>query len=344
MTILITGALTGLGRALTQRLISERRRVRLLVRRPFSADEAFGGQAQCHEWHPVSEPLPNGVLEGVTTIVNLIGEPFDGRLTPTKRERLGLLRRSAADKLVGSFGAEGRRLILASTVAIYGDVTGKAYTEADPPGEPGSPLQKAAHEWESSARSGHASASQVAIARFGLIVGADRMLEELAEWIGLGTAPATGQAMVPLIDLEDAVALLVGLIDNPGITGSINAMAPDPIASADLIMAICDTLAVKPRIRLPAKATGRLLGVGAELLLRQSQIVPQRLIELGCAFTQPDPLVSIRQMAAAMKQRRAVRPSSLDRLRELYWAAASSGRLAAAVVSDRRGAARRGHD
>lgn len=342
MTILITGALTSLGRALTNRLVAEGRDVRLLVRRPFSAAEIFG-QVQYHEWHPVSEPLPTGVLDGVTSIVHLIGEPFDGRLTGPQRDRLSLLRRVALEKIVSNISCGEPRLVLASTVGIHGDQPGSAVSCTDAPGEPRTPLQAAAHEWESTVRTQPAIARQAVIARFGLIVGADKMLEELAEWIALGVAPSVGQAIVPLIDLDDAVALLVGLIDNPSITGPINAVSPHAVASADLIAAICKTLGVKPRIHLPARTCARLLGAGSSLLLRQSQVVPQRLIELGCTFSQPDPLVGIRSKAAAMKRRRIERPSAWERLRCLY-GFSSPGRIAAGSVSDQTDAAHQAND
>lgn len=336
MTILITGASTGLGGALAQRLLAERRPVRLLVRRPFSAAESFGAQAQCLEWHPISEPLPRGVLDGVETIVHLVGEPFDGRLTPPKNERLAGLRRSATDKLVGALGEGSRRLIVASTVAIYPDVAGAVCTEATAIGTPRSPLQQAAQAWERAAEAAVAGGVSVAIARFGLVVGADRVLEELAGSIARGFAPAMGKSAVPMIDLDDAVALLTGLIDNPQIEGPINAVTPDPVAGDDLIRAISGVLGTQPRVRLPVRLATRSFGAATELLLRRSPVVPQRLIELGCSFTQPDPMANIPLVVTTMQQRQGEMPLSLTSLRAAYRSIVRPGPLAEAAVTDRK--------
>jgi NAD dependent epimerase/dehydratase family enzyme len=318
MTILISGASTQLGRSLTERLVGEGRPVRLLTRRPFSGIAAFSGPERCLEWHPLSEPLPEAALDGVSSIVHLMGEPFEGRLTPPKVERLALLRRTAADKIIAGLSRRSARVILASSAAIYTDAAGEAYTEASAVGEPRTILQIAAHAWEGAAGAARAAGAQVAIARFGLVVGADRVLEDLARWISAGVSPKAASATVPLIDREDAVALLVGLIDNPDIDGPINAVAPVQVSTAELCKRLSDSMGVRQRIALPARLTARALGAGAELLLRRSQIVPRRLMELGCSFSQPDPLANLPRVIDAAWERRMADPSSLDYLRAAF--------------------------
>jgi NAD dependent epimerase/dehydratase family enzyme len=318
MTILITGASTALGRSLAERLTAEGRPIRLLTRRPFSGAATLACAEPCLEWHPLSEPVPAGALEGVDTFVHLIGEPFDGRLTPPKIERLARLRRVAADKIIAGLSQHGVRVILASTAGIYADVRGEAYTEASATGEPKSALQTAAHAWEAAAGTARAAGAHVAIVRLGLVVGADRVLEDLSRWIGTRVVPKAPSCIVPLIDVDDAVALLAGLIDNPSIDGPINAVAPAQVSTANLVKRIADGMGVRPRIALPARLTTRLFGTGAELLLRRSQIVPRRLLELGCTFAHPDPTANIARVIDAAWERRVSNPSSVDYLRAAF--------------------------
>ena len=79
MTVLVTGATGDLGGRLVARLLAEGHTVRILTRRPFMAHRQLGDQVAIHEWHPGVEPAPRDALDGIETVIHLMGAPLGGR-------------------------------------------------------------------------------------------------------------------------------------------------------------------------------------------------------------------------------------------------------------------------
>ncbi len=138
MAILITGATGRIGRVLTETLVNAGLRVHVVTRRPHRAHEYFGARVTAFEWHPIHEPLPRGALQGVDTIVHLMGDPLSGTASSDKLQCLTNSRvistrrladavaagQSSADQSSGDKSSGGRagraiRLILASSTGIY---------------------------------------------------------------------------------------------------------------------------------------------------------------------------------------------------------------------------------
>ncbi len=165
MAVLITGATGRIGRVLTGSLVNAGLPVHVLTRRPHRAHEYFGASVTIFEWHPINEPVPKGALQGVDTIIHLMGDPLSGKATADKLQRLTQSRvismrrlaeavaseqSSAGQIQTGQIqtdqaqaGSDGRpvRLILASSTGIYPAVPplDKVARAAKPDTDTGSP-------------------------------------------------------------------------------------------------------------------------------------------------------------------------------------------------------------
>lgn len=286
-TLLVSGASEPIGEALLARLIAEGRSVRALARRPHRLwPLAAAGRLDCREWHPATEPLPPAALEGIGTLVALDGDPLTGRPVDACAARRVDVACRAMEKLAAAAAEAGtRRLIALSSVAIYADVAGEVYTETSELGTGTSLLMRAARDLEAAAALARAAGARTAIVRVGLVVGVDPAVERVLADLASGRAERLLPRLPPLIHLTDLVALLVGLIDNPDVAGPINAVTPAAVSGADMREA---GKARRKRLALPDWVLRHRYGAAAELVLRNSRVVPRRLNEEGCTFAHPD--------------------------------------------------------
>ncbi|MBO0763502.1 MAG: DUF1731 domain-containing protein [Hyphomicrobiaceae bacterium] len=302
MTILLTGATGLIGRALTQALLDQGQQVRLITRRPhrvLEAFEQFSSLVQAFEWHPRTEPFPQQALEGVERIVHLMGEPIYGAATRAARERIAGSRRTTAKALAEALGRQKIHLIVASSVSVYGFRAGPPVTESSALGRPKNKLALALLAAEEAAEQIGANGSTVSSVRLGMVLGQGGFIESLRQLQASGftwRAPppeSPNPALIPAIDLGDAVSLLAWLARARGVAGPVHAVAPEPLSSRDLKDLLEEAVPRRLRVALPRLALRRRIGFLADVLYGCQQIVPQRLLDAGFEFERPNPIDSV---------------------------------------------------
>jgi uncharacterized protein len=298
MTILITGATGLIGRALTQSLLDQGIRPRVVTRRPHRALEAFDSRVTAFEWHPRTEPLPPDALEGVERIIHLMGEPLYGPLTRDQRARIVASRRIAARRLLDAVGRTTVHLIAASSASVYGYGEGPPVTETTPVQKPKNKMALALIGCEEAAEQLRENGSTVTHVRFGPVIapgvfpGALKSLfDRRMTWRNVHS-----EAAIPAIDHVDAVGLLTWLATSRPLPGPVHAVAPQPLLSADLekLLAAPD----RRRLALPRWLLRQQIGVLADFVHSRQRIVPQRAVNAGFVFSRPDPLESARSVLA----------------------------------------------
>jgi uncharacterized protein (TIGR01777 family) len=303
MTILITGATGLIGRALTQALLAQGTQVRVVTRRPHRVLEAFSaysGQVLAFEWHPRTEPFPPEALEGVERIVHLMGEPIYGPATREQRQRVIASRRGATKGIADALGRQKVHLILASSASVYGFGAGPPVGEASAVRPPKDKLALALLGCEDEAEQIAANGSAVTLVRFGLVIAPDGFPEPLRRLHAAGFTWRTPhpEAVIPAVDIDDAVAVLAWLVRARRIAGPIHAVAPEPLRSADLKALLEEAVPRRLRVALPRVALRRSIGALADVVHSRQQIVPQRLLEAGFQFERPNPLDSVHSVLA----------------------------------------------
>jgi uncharacterized protein (TIGR01777 family) len=305
MTILITGATGLVGRALTQHLLDQGVEVRVITRRPHRVLEAFNSnRLSAFEWHPRTEPLLPEALEGVERIIHLMGEPLYGAATREARRRIAESRRIAATRLAEALGRQRVHLIVASSASAYGLGTGPAFNELSGLPRSRNKLVLALRSAEEVAEQIGANGSTVTTVRLGLVIAPGGFLEPLRQLHAAGftwNAPhpdATNPTVIPAIDLEDAVSMLAWLARARRVAGPVNAVAPEPLRSADLKALLCDAAPRRLRVPLPRLALRRYIGTLADVVYSRQHVVPQRLLDAGFEFGHPHPNDSVHAVLA----------------------------------------------
>jgi len=304
LAIAVTGSGGLIGTALTALLTTSGHRVIRLVRRlPRHAGERY--------WRP-EDPGPD-LLKGVDAVIHLAGASIGGRFTPDRKAEIRdsrilptrrlaeLAAATAASPGAASPGAASlRAFVTASAIGIYGpDRDEEILTEASPRGE--GFLADVVAGWEDAAGPAAAAGIRTVQVRTGLVQtprgGMLRLLGPLFE-AGLGGRLGSGKQWLSWIGLDDLLDVYLRAVLDPGLSGPVNAVAPEPVRNIDYTRTLAGVLRRPAVLPVPGLGPRLLLGAeGARELAQASQYVqPERLTAAGHQFRQPHLEGALRHM------------------------------------------------
>lgn len=288
MRVLISGATGLVGSALTNALRQTGHTVNRLVRPGGAGAPGDVG------WDPISGKIETGGLEGVDAIVHLAGASIaSGRWTESRKQLLRTSRVDATRHLVNGLLKLARPpkvLVAASAVGYYGNRGDELLTEASAAGNDF--LAQLARDWEAETQRATQNEIRTVMLRFGVILAAKggalpQMM--LPFKLGVGGRVGSGQQWMSWISLPDAVALARHALENAGLSGAVNALAPGPVRNAEFTKVLGKVLQRPTLFPAPAFALKLALGEMAEALLLSSQrAIPARLQEQGYPFAHPE--------------------------------------------------------
>ena len=298
LTIAVTGSGGLVGSALTALLTTSGHRVIRLVRRPpRHAGERY--------WQP-EDPSPD-LLSGVDAVIHLAGASIGGRFTPERKNEIRASRilptrhLAALAAATAARGAPGlRAFVVASAIGIYGPDRGEEIlTEASPPG--GGFLADVVADWEGATTAAAPAGIRTVRVRTGIVQtprgGMLRLLSPLFE-AGLGGRLGSGKQWLAWIGLDDLLDIYLRAVLDPGLSGPVNAVAPEPVRNIDYTRTLAGVLRRPALLPVPGLGPRLLLGdEGAREIAQASQYVrPQRLIAAGHKFRQPELEGSLRHL------------------------------------------------
>lgn len=285
-TIAVTGSSGLVGSALTAFLSTGGHRVIRLVRQAAARPDE-------RQWNP-NEPDP-GLLAGVDAVIHLAGASIAGRFTDTHRRairdsRIDPTRRLA--ELVAGTPNGPSVLICASAVGYYGyDRGDEVMTEDSARGD--GFLAGVVADWEDALSPAEQAGTRVVRIRSGIVQsprgGTLRLLRPLFA-AGLGGRVGDGQQWLPWIGIDDLVDIYHRGLWDTGLSGPVNAVAPQPVRNADYTRTLGRVLHRPTVLPVPALGPRVLLGdQGArELACASQRVLPARLRDAGHRFRHPD--------------------------------------------------------
>ncbi len=285
LTIAVTGSGGLIGTALTALLTTRGHQVIRLVRRPpRHAGERY--------WRPEA-PSPD-LLNGVDAVIHLAGASIGGRFSAEHkneiRESRILPTRHLAELAAATPGL--RAFVTASAIGIYGPDRGdEILTEDSLRGE--GFLADVVADWEDATSPAAAAGTRTVRVRTGIVQtprgGMLRLLSPLFE-AGLGGRLGSGKQWLAWIGLDDLLDVYLRAVLDPGLSGPVNAVAPEPVRNIDYTRTLASVLRRPAVLPVPGFGPRLLLGAeGAREIAQASQYVrPERLIQAGHQFRQPD--------------------------------------------------------
>jgi uncharacterized protein (TIGR01777 family) len=246
------------------------------------------------ETRPLRPEQPPDV-GGLDALVNLGGESIRGRWTEARKHRILESRLQTTQRLVeamaqaSAHGKAPRTLLNASAIGFYGD---RGEEQLDEMKSPGSGfLAEVCVQWEAAARrASEAAGARVALVRIGFVLGKDGggfPMLRTAFRFGLGGKLGSGQQWMSFVHVEDAVGLMIFLLENAVSRGPFNAVCPEPVRNADFTKAVGRALHRPTILPAPEAALRFALGEMSRLLLDSQRVLPKRTLEAGYIFRFP---------------------------------------------------------
>lgn len=300
MQALVTGATGFVG----PRLLRMLDRPVVLTRNPQRAQAAIGHLAgKIVAWDPLQGPPPANALEGVDTVFHLAGESVaEGRWTVAQKQRIRDSRILGTRHLVQAIRQAQARpavFVSASAVGYYGNRGDDELSESAPAGHDF--LAEVCAAWEEEALAAETCGVRVVTARTGIVLGAGggalgKMLFPFK--LGVGGPLGSGKQWMPWVHVTDLARLYYHAATTAGISGPMNAVAPNPVRNSEFTRSLARQLH-RPAF-LPAPYFGLRLAFGefAQVLFDSQRVVPKVALESGFTFQYPDIAVALKEILA----------------------------------------------
>ena len=286
MKLLITGGTGFIGAPLCRTLVHHGHELLVLTRH---ANRSPTPGMRFLSWE---ESEWQRAIQDIEGVINLVGESLAAKRWSARQKLLiQESRLQATRRLVDAIAAVSRRpgvLINASAVGFYGARGDEALSETNPPGH--GFLAKLCQAWEAQAQRAEAFGVRVVRLRIGLVLGPgggalQKMVPPFRGFVGgpLGS----GRQWVSWIHRDDVIGLIEWALASSGVSGAVNATAPQPVTMRALCRELGAVLRRPSWAPVPAIVLRLLLGEMAELLLTGQRVLPTIALRHGYRFMHP---------------------------------------------------------
>jgi uncharacterized protein len=294
MRILVSGSTGFLGTALVETLEGQGHSIARLVRPETSQKSAAGVRAKSVSWDPVAGQFDAAGAEGTDALIHLAGASIaGGRWNASRKKFLRTSRIDATRHLIGVLAKlqrPPRVIVAASAIGYYGNRGDETLTEASAPGNDF--LARLCQEWEAETARGAGFGARVVNLRFGIILathGGALPRMAMPFKFGAGGRLGDGRQWMSWLTLRETISIIQFALATAGLTGPVNAVAPNPVRNSEFTGALAKTLHRPALFPAPAFALRLALGEMADALLLVSQrVMPSKLADSGYPFLQPN--------------------------------------------------------
>jgi len=285
MNILITGGSGSLGQRLSALLLSKGHTVSFLSRTPGHDKDVI-----TFTWDVDKGIIDEHCVDGVDTVIHLAGAGIaDKRWTGERRKELIDSRVKSIRliyELLKNRANKVTTVISASGIGYYSDRGDELMRENDSP--KGDFLSQICIEWENAVDEGESLGLRVLKFRTGVVLDKEAgALPAMAKPIKfyIGSPLGDGRQWIPWIHWQDAINMYLFGIENDGLKGVYNMVAPNPVTNAQLIKAVAVQLN-KPlwAPKVPGFLLKALLGEMSVLVLGSTKVSDQKIKDAGFVF------------------------------------------------------------
>lgn len=276
------------GKKLTQMLVGKGHEVAWLTRNSKSKSPI-----KLFEWDVKNQTIDKAVFDFAEVIINLAGAGVaDKKWTDAYKKEIYDSRILSTQLLANALAGNTNKVhtyISASAIGIYGNNTALNTTENTPAAD--TFLAKVCEDWESAVKPIENLGIRIGIIRVGVVLAKDGgFIKEVSVPINMfaGAALGNGQQQTSWIHIDDLCRMFIGLIENKGLSGVFNGVAPNPETNKKLTQLLAKQLG-KPLIlpNAPAFIIKLLFGEMGSMLLGSQHISAQKILDSGFTFQFP---------------------------------------------------------
>lgn len=231
--IVIAGGTGLIGRALAGKWSSDGVEVVVLSR---GLIEVAG--ARRVTWDAQSAGEWVSVIDGASAVINLSGFPVIHRWTADNKRIMRdsrVLSTRAIGEAIAACQAPPQTWINASAVGYYGDTGAREVSEATRAGE--GFLPEMCQEWEQEVDDADVGETRRVKLRIGVVLARDgafvKQLSSITKAF-LGSAVGSGEQYISWIHIDDVVRIIDWCLES-GLSGALNAVAPEPVTNAAMM-------------------------------------------------------------------------------------------------------------
>ena len=293
MKIILAGGTGFIGKPLTKNLLDCGHHVVLLTRQTHPDPESENPRFQFQIWDAKNPGPWQKSLGGADAVINLAGEGIAAKRWSTNQKKKILDSRIDATRAlveaIRHMSPRPKVLLNASAVGYYGNVPEGIMTEKSPCGA--GFLAEVCHLWEKETLAAESAGLRVIRLRTGIVP--EKEAGALSKMLfpfqfGLGGPLGSGTQWMSWIHRKDLIRIFLFLLENPGISGAVNAAAPHPVRMKEFAEALGKILRRPALLPVPALALRILLGELSSMLLKGQKVLPEKLLNHGFDFKYPD--------------------------------------------------------
>lgn len=303
MKIFITGGTGFVGRALVKHLVIKGHQVTVLTR---TGTVTGAGNPQVVQGNPVKPGPWQKEMRTHQAVINLTGSSIFCRWNRVNRQKIIDSRVLSTRNIVTAIEAADSKvkvLLNCSATGYYGDRGDEELTETSLNGQ--GFLAEICKTWEAEAHRAEGFGVMVVLCRLGVVLGNNGgALEKMARIfrVGLGARLGSGRQWFPWIHQSDLVRIFSLLLEDSGLSGPVNCVAPLAVTNLELTRTLADVLH-RPLLLPPAPAfiLKLLQGEASALLLSSQKVRPDLLKRAGFNYEFPNLDVALGNLLTTRK-------------------------------------------
>ena len=274
MKILISGGTGLVGKELGKKLTERGHELFVLTRDPDRSKVKTPYPHTPVFWNAAKTPVPEEIMSQIDGIINLAGAGVaDKRWSQNYKSKIFNSRAIGTQNLVRSANNNKDQVqffISTSATGFYGE--GENLDEESSPGNHF--LSKVCSAWEAPVENQLDSNLRSVILRVGVVLsekgGALNKMTPPIQ-MGFGGALGNGRQLTSWIDIEDLVNMYIHAVESD-ISGTYNAVAPEPVRNMELTQQIAHIFQKKPGLSVPSFALRAAVGEMSQVLLMSQGI------------------------------------------------------------------------
>lgn len=287
-TILIAGGTGLIGRHLSKMLTDQGHKVQLLSRRA-NTNLPY----KTFVWDVSKGEIDEAALASANFVINFAGAGIADKRWTRQRKKLIIESRVKGNELLAALLPKYpnvKAYISASAIGYYGDRGTELLIESAKPGDAGF-LAESVIAWENSINQVAAIGLRTVSIRIGIALSTkggalEKLLIPFNFWLGVYFG--NGKQIYSWIHIEDLCRIFIKAIEDKGLEGPYNGVAPNPVTNKEFTEITGKALG-KSALLIPSPSFAIRLGMGemADVVLTGSNVSSKKIEATGFKFEHP---------------------------------------------------------